>query len=75
MNNRVLGLLAENVTETLHINDSEFNEIGIKVSNYDFLGGIAEHDDTLLQLINVDQLLSESLQKVLFSNENQYSNI
>jgi chemotaxis-related protein WspB len=75
MDNRTLGLLAENVTETLHIDDSEFNEVGIKVSNYDFLGGIAEHNDTLLQLINVDQLLSESLQKVLFSDEKQYGTV
>jgi len=64
---RILGLLAERVTETLHIDDSEFNDIGIKVSDYDFLGKVAEHDDSLLQLINIENLLSESLEGALFS--------
>lgn len=68
-NNRILGLLAERVTETLHINESEFREVGIKVSNYEFLGSIAEHNDTLLQLINVDKLLSEALQDEVFPVE------
>lgn len=66
---RILGLLAEQVTETLHIDDSEFSEAGIKVSNFDFLGKIAEHGDKLLQLINVDRLLSEHLRVMLFSED------
>jgi len=64
---RILGLLAERVTETLHIDDSEFNDSGIKVSDYDFLGKVDEHDDSLLQLINIENLLSESLEGALFS--------
>lgn len=68
-NERLLGLLAEHVTETLHIDDSEFKNLGMKVSNYEFLGGIAEHDDQLLQLIDIDKLLSDTVQMVIFSDE------
>ena len=63
---KILGLLAESVTETLDIENDEFKDVGFKVSDYKFLGGIAEHNDSLLQLINVDQLLSENLEDTLF---------
>lgn len=71
---RMLGLLAEQVTETLHIDADEFSEAGIKVSNFDFLGKIAERGDKLLQLIDVDRLLSEHLRVMLFSEDEQNDN-
>lgn len=72
-NTRVIGLLAEKVTETIQLDESEFKEIGIKLSNYDFLGKIAEHDDHLLQLIDIDNLLSDNLRELLFSDNDQYN--
>lgn len=72
---RLLGVLAEKVTETINIKESNFEELGVKVSNYDFLGKITEHDDKLLQLINVDQLLTETLQDIAFPEESYADNL
>ena len=63
---RILGLLAEKVTETLHIDHDEFKDVGIKVSDFNFLAGVAEHNDSLLQLINIDKLLLKNVEKSLF---------
>ncbi|WP_126455750.1 chemotaxis protein CheW [Sulfuriflexus mobilis] len=66
--NRILGLLAEKVTETFFIEESEFESSGIQINDFEFLGDLAEHKNGLVQLINVDQLLSGDIQAMLFTD-------
>ena len=64
--NHLLGIKAENVTETLRIDEDDFKESGIQVSEESFLGDVADHKDGPLQLVNIDQLLSNSIKNALF---------
>jgi len=67
----ILGVKAENVTETLRLNESEFKASGIKVNESSFLGDIAEHDSHFLQLVNIDQLLNDDIRNCLFPEKSE----
>ncbi len=64
----ILGIKAENVTETLRIDSNAFKESGIEINNNDFLGDVAEIDNRFIQLINIDQLLTDEIRMCLFPN-------
>jgi len=66
LDNHILGVKAENVTETIRINNDAFEASGIKVNQNDFLGEIAEVDNRFVQLINTNQLLSNDVRECLF---------
>ena len=63
---KLLALKAEKVTEAMKIDKNAFTDSGIKVSEQGFLGDVTEHNSELLQMINIDQLLSEEVKDSLF---------
>ena len=70
-NNRhhVLGLTAEKVTETVNFDNDDFNDSGISIEEAPFLGAITKKDDIMIQFIEINNLLPENIQSMLFHND------
>ncbi|ACS81748.1 chemotaxis protein CheW [Maridesulfovibrio salexigens] len=68
-----LGLLAENITETLKITDSDFEDSGLEIPDAPWLGRVARINDCMLQLLKPHKLLSEELRQVLFPKDDSGS--
>jgi chemotaxis-related protein WspB len=66
---RVLGLLAERVTETLSVDADGFAETGLNMSAAPYLGRAAHTEQGLLQQVNVADLLPENVKTQLFPAE------
>lgn len=62
-----LGLLAEQVTETIKLKTTDFQAAGIQVTDAPYLGGLAKSADTPVQLLDIEQLLPEALRQSLFA--------
>ncbi len=67
--NRMLGMLAERVTETISFEAGEFSSTGLNMEDAPFLGTAARCDTGLVQQITIGELLSESVQSQLFPAE------
>jgi len=65
----VIGIKADNVTETIRADEDNFKSSGIKLSTNNFLGDISEHDSSFLQLVKIDQLLSDAVRNSLFPED------
>ena len=63
---RRLGLLAEEVTDTLQLNEQELLPAGLTVENAPYLGKVVPTPDGLVQIIEVEHILPDSLKKMLF---------
>ena len=63
---RLLGLLAEQVTETLRRNPEDFRATGVEVPDAPWLGPVASDEGGLVQRIDVAQLLTPELRALLF---------
>jgi len=66
---RVLGLLAEHVTETVNIDEDAFTSTGVNMEHAPFLGHAARSEPGLVQRISVSELLPEAFQSQLFPVE------
>ncbi|OEU71616.1 MAG: chemotaxis protein CheW [Desulfovibrio sp. S3730MH75] len=66
---KFLGLLAENITETINIIDSDFESSGLEIPDAPWLGKVARVEGNMLQLIEPGKLLSDELRIVLFPKE------
>jgi chemotaxis-related protein WspB len=66
---RLLGLLAEQVTETLRQNEEDFRHSAPSGSNAPYLGGIAVHPTGMIQRIEVTKLLPADIYRQLFQEE------
>ena len=64
---RIIGLLAENMTDTLEVDPSKIQDTGITASDAPHLGPIIEYEDKLIQCVDIQKLISSELQKKLFS--------
>lgn len=64
---KILGLLAEQVTETVKLKDSDFQTAGIQVPDAPFLGEMVRIDDAMVQHLAVERLLPEDLREQLFT--------
>lgn len=62
-----LGLLAEGVTETIKIKESDLQDGGIHLPEAPYLGGLSKTTQGLIQLIDIGQLLPRELQDNLFA--------
>jgi len=58
---RVIGLMAEQVTETIKCSESSFHDIGVQTDEAPFLGGVTTDDRGMIQLINVRHLIPDSV--------------
>lgn len=63
---KMVGLQAERVTEVVKLADDCFQASGICNHSARYLGDITNDNEGLLQVINVNQLLNEDLEKLLF---------
>ncbi len=65
----LLGFLAEQVTEAIHRQRQDFQSTGIDTPDVPYLGGIAHDRAGMLQWIDIDRLLPESVQQLLFRQQ------
>jgi chemotaxis-related protein WspB len=63
---RLLGLLAEQVTETLRRNPEEFRDSGVEVPDAPWLGPVASDEGGLVQRVEVGELLTPTVRALLF---------
>jgi chemotaxis-related protein WspB len=62
----LLGLIAEGVTETMRRGTNEFVDSGVSVADSPYLGPVTVEKGRLIQRIEFDRLLPESLSQQLF---------
>jgi chemotaxis-related protein WspB len=63
---RLLGLLAEKVTETLRRDPSDFVAAGVDNDDAPYLGPVATDARGMIQWVEVDQLLTPTVRDLLF---------
>lgn len=63
---RLLGVIAERVTETLKISDNEFKQSGVSLEHAPYLGPVSQYGESVVQLINADVLLTDEVHSMLF---------
>ena len=62
----MLGLLAEQVTETLRRNEKDFSDAGLAVTDTPYLGNVTTDTRGIVQRIEIPNLLSASVRSLLF---------
>jgi chemotaxis-related protein WspB len=63
----ILGLLAEQVTETVKLKETEFQNAGVDVPDAPYLGDVIKIGDNLVQRLEIEQLLPDELRTLLFT--------
>lgn len=66
---RLLGLLAERVTETVNIDADTFSDTGVSLEDAPYLGEAAITDHGLIQKVCIEDLLSDNVRTLLFPQE------
>jgi chemotaxis-related protein WspB len=64
---RLLGLIAERVTQTLRKEPAEFLSPGLSLNSAPYLGPVLMHDPEPIQWLRTEYLVSEPIQKLLCS--------
>jgi len=64
----LLGLLAEQVNETIQRDVEEFKSTGVELPEIPYFDGVAHDQDGMIQWVEVDSLLPDSVQNMLFQN-------
>lgn len=65
---KLLGLIAEKVTETLNMSNGDSKQSGINLKHAPYLGHVNKHRDSVVQLIDVNALLTDDVHNMLFQN-------
>jgi len=65
---RLLGLLAEHVTETMRCAAGDFRESGVSVPDAPYLGRVTSDAHGLVQWIEVERLLPADVRDLLFQS-------
>jgi chemotaxis-related protein WspB len=65
---RLLGLLAENATETISCAPGEFRDSGLNLPHAPYLGRVLTTEGGLVQWVEVDQLLRPEVRDLLFQS-------
>jgi chemotaxis-related protein WspB len=63
---RILGLIAERVTETFRREPGDFVSLGVTVDRAPYLGPVASDERGLVQWIDIGKLLPEAVREMLF---------
>ena len=66
----LLGLLAENATETVDIKQEQLKDAGVFASDAPHLGPFFQHGQEMVQCVTLQNLLPVELQKILFQQPN-----
>lgn len=67
----ILGLMTEQVVETLHKSESEFVDPNIQIDTAPYLGKMIVDDQGMIQCLRIEYLLSEAQQVNLLSESHQ----
>ena len=63
---RLLGLMAEQVTQTMERNDTDFSQLALADEANPFLGHICSDGGEMIQCIHPERLLPKELESLLF---------
>lgn len=66
----VIGIISEKVTETFDITRDDFFNSGVTLEEAPYLGAVANKDENMIQYIEINNLLPESVQSILFKDNN-----
>jgi len=69
----ILGVMAENVTETIKCSRDNFEQCGIRVSDAPYLGAVSTKGDDMIQLIETDRLLNDEVRSLIFQDDESAS--
>lgn len=64
---RLLGLIAERVTQTIRLEETAFEPVGVAMPAARYLGPVARDAQGLIQRVEVSELLTSELRAVLFT--------
>jgi len=67
---KILGLLTENIIGSEYISDDAIKKSGVNIDDAKYLGEVVNKDELMIQIINVNNLLTKEAQKILFSAGN-----
>lgn len=65
----MLGLIVEHARRVTSIDPRQFRNSGVSASEAPYLGQIAMDDGSILQLVEIDQLLTEAAHEALFPSQ------
>jgi chemotaxis-related protein WspB len=63
---RLIGLMAEKVTETVKISPEQFKPTGVTLAAAPYLGSVAVNNNEMIQCLQLNRILSPSVQDTLF---------
>ena len=63
---KLLGLIAERVTETVQINSDAIQSSGIRLQHAPYLSDVSKHQDNVIQLIEANALLTDEVHHMLY---------
>jgi chemotaxis-related protein WspB len=67
--NRLLGLMAERVTETIECTADDLQDSGVTVAKAPYLGPVLPDPGGIIQKISVPRILSDELKSLLFGRQ------
>lgn len=66
---KTIGLLTENIIGAEHIAEDDIKNTGMEIEQAKYVGDVVNRKDMMIQIINVNKLLSKDVQKIIFSSE------
>lgn len=66
---RTVGLVAENVSHVVKVNDHDFIARAMSLDEAPYLGSIAQLEEGLVHLVNAGKLVSSRLQDALYGSQ------
>ncbi len=63
---RIIGLMAENMTDILEAEESELHEMGVQSESAGSLGKLVKYEEKIIHLLNLEKLLPDEIQKTVF---------
>lgn len=68
---RLIGLLAEKLTEVMRLDESQFKASGVTSENARYLGDVVTDSRGILQRLKISELIPPGAQKLLFGQDPQ----
>lgn len=65
----IIGLLSENVTETVNINPSEIRDFSLKTIETNYINKIIVNENNVFRWINTDNIIPHDIQNIIFYNK------
>jgi len=71
LDDNIIGIKADNITDTIQIDKKEFKNPGLELNNKQFLGDVVEIDKRFVQLVDINKLMTEKAYAALFFEANK----